>query len=85
MRRDGSPRVHPVCPVIAVGRLFVAVPVWSPKRFDLKRDGRYAMHALPGKRDDEFYVTGCAVVSLMHLTVSVVSSLLELSRSVQRR
>jgi hypothetical protein len=62
VRRDGAPRLHPVCPVIAGGRLFVAVPVWSPKRFDLKRDGRYAMHALPGKRDDEFYVTGRALL-----------------------
>lgn len=62
VRRDGSPRVHPVCPVIAGGRLFVAVPAWSPKRLDLKRDGRYAIHALPGKRDDEFYVTGRAVL-----------------------
>jgi hypothetical protein len=65
VRNDGSPRVHPVCPIIADGRMFVAVqgseaPNPSPKRFDLLRDGRYAMHALPGKRDDEFYMTGRA-------------------------
>jgi len=59
-RRDGAPRVHPVCPIFADGRMFVAVPETSPKRFDLARDGRYAMHALPGKRDDEFYATGRA-------------------------
>jgi hypothetical protein len=68
-RRDGSPRVHPVCPIFADGRMFVAVPEWSPKRFDLANDGRYALHALPGKwrgeppdaeGDDEFYVTGRA-------------------------
>lgn len=68
VRRDGSPRVHPVCPIIAGGRMFVAVagssaPEPSPKRFDLARDGRYAMHALPGKRDDEFYITGRARLS----------------------
>jgi hypothetical protein len=62
VRRDGSPRVHPVCPIIAGGRMFVAVPAYSPKRYDLRRDGRYAMHALPGKRDDEFYMTGRAVL-----------------------
>jgi hypothetical protein len=38
--------------------MFVAVNETSPKRFDLKNDGRYAMHALPGKKDDEFYMTG---------------------------
>ena len=32
----------------------------SPKRFDLRNDGRYAMHAMPGDRDDEFYCTGRA-------------------------
>jgi hypothetical protein len=65
VRRGGSPRVHPVCPIIAGRRMFVAVagssaPQPSPKRFDLARNGQYAMHALPGKRDDEFYVTGRA-------------------------
>jgi hypothetical protein len=58
VRRDGSPRIHPVCPIFAVGRMFVAVAPTSPKRWDLRRDGRYALHGLPGKRDDEFYVTG---------------------------
>jgi len=65
VRRDGSPRVHPVCPVLAGDGIYVAVagtsaPQPSPKRFDLARDGRYALHAMPGKRDDEFYVTGRA-------------------------
>jgi len=65
VRRDGSPRVHPVCPILAGERMYVAVagasaPQPSPKRFDLARDGRYALHAMPGKRDDEFYVTGHA-------------------------
>jgi hypothetical protein len=62
VRRDGSPRLHPVCPIIADGRLFVATPADSPKRFDLRRDGRYALHALPGKRDEEFYITGRATL-----------------------
>ena len=57
VRRDGSPRVHPVCPILAGDGMYVAVagesaPQPSPKRFDLARDGRYALHAMPGKRDD---------------------------------
>ena len=60
VRSDGAPRVHPVVPIIADGRMFVATLSTSPKRLDLVRDGRYAMHALPGKRDDEFYITGRA-------------------------
>jgi hypothetical protein len=65
VRRDGAPRVHPVCPIIAGGRMYVAVAgpggaAPSPKRFDLLNDGRYALHTLPGKRDDEFYATGRA-------------------------
>ncbi len=59
-RRDGSPRVHPYCPIFADGRMFIAVAPTSPKRWDLARDGRYAMHALPGKHDAEFYMTGWA-------------------------
>ena len=39
-RKDGSPRVNPVCPVIADGRVFVATSASSPKRLDLLRDGR---------------------------------------------
>lgn len=59
-RRDGAPRVHPICPIFAEGRMFVAVNPASPKRFDLKRDGRYALHGMPGERDEEFYATGRA-------------------------
>src|SRR3989304_3641812 len=60
VRKDGAPRVHPVCPVIAGGRLFVATAPESPKRFDLLRDGRYAMHFLPGDNDAEVSVPGPA-------------------------
>jgi len=61
--RDGAPRVHPICPIIGEGRMFVAVNENSPKRHDLRRDRRYAMHALPGKRDGEFLLIGRAVAS----------------------
>ena len=54
VRKDGSPRVHPVCPFVFRGRLFIATDPRSPKRHDLKRDGRYVLHMLPGENDAEF-------------------------------
>ena len=56
VRKDGSPRVHPVSSIIADGRLFIATNPQSPKRHDLKRDGRYVLHMLPGENDAEFQV-----------------------------
>lgn len=58
VRADGSPRVHPVCPFIIDGRLFVATPPTSPKARDQLRDGRYVLHMLPGENDDEFRIRG---------------------------
>ena len=58
VRRDGAPRLHPVSPLFTTdGRLLVAVMGSSPKRLDLERDGRYALHALPpeGRPGDEDY------------------------------
>jgi hypothetical protein len=60
VRPDGGPRLHPVCPVVTGGGLWVFV-VPSPKGADLERDGRYALHALlPEEVEEEFYVTGRA-------------------------
>ncbi len=44
IRKDGSPRVHPLTPIIGEGHLFVFMEPTSPKGHDLERDGRYAMH-----------------------------------------
>lgn len=61
VRPDGGPRLHPVCPVLAGGRL-VAHIIPSPKRDDLRRDGRYALHSFPCEgTEDAFYLTGRAV------------------------
>ena len=60
VRRSGAPRLHPVSPVIGGGALYVFVSARSPKRFDLLRDGRYAMHAAIGPNDEEFAITGAA-------------------------
>jgi Pyridoxamine 5'-phosphate oxidase len=63
-RRDGAPRLHPVCPVLSNDRLFVLITPTSPKRHDLLRDGRYALQTFPQPKpgSDEFYVTGKAVL-----------------------
>jgi hypothetical protein len=62
VRSDGSPRLHPVCPVLSASRLYILVLPDSPKRWDLQRDGRYALQAFPQPRpdSDEFYLTGIA-------------------------
>jgi hypothetical protein len=61
VRKDGGPRVHPVCPVIANGGLYVFIGNQSPKVHDLLRDGRFALHSFPCREvDDEFYVEGQA-------------------------
>ena len=44
LKPDGAPRLHPVRPVIASGRLFVFTEATSPKVGDLAREGRYALH-----------------------------------------
>jgi hypothetical protein len=60
VRADGAPRIHPICPVIAEGGLYAFI-VPSPKRGDLERDGRFAMHSFPAEAtDDEFYIAGTA-------------------------
>ena len=63
VRRDGAPRVHPVCPVLSGDRLYVLVTPGSPKRGDLVRDGRYALQNFPEPKPsgDEFYVAGRAL------------------------
>lgn len=61
VRKDGGPRVHPVCPVMTGGHLYVAIPPTSPKLHDLRRDGRYVLHApLSEEGDAEFAVRGRA-------------------------
>ena len=64
VRRDGSPRVHPVCPVLSGDRLFVLITPASPKRHDLLGDGRYALQTFPQPKagSDEFFIAGKAVL-----------------------
>src|SRR5919197_2898961 len=37
VRRDGAPRLHPVCPVLSDDRLFVLIAPTSPKRHEGRR------------------------------------------------
>jgi hypothetical protein len=59
VRKDGGPRTHPMCPVIAGDGLYALIEPHGPKRYDLERDGRYALHCFPpADNEDAFYVTG---------------------------
>lgn len=61
VRKDGGPRVHPVCPVVANDGLYLFIGNQSPKLHDLLRDGRFALHTFPNPQvDDEFSVRGRA-------------------------
>jgi hypothetical protein len=61
VRADGGPRVHPVSPVVYGGGLYCFI-IASPKRRDLERDGRYALHSFPpDSSEDEAYIAGRAV------------------------
>jgi len=63
VKQDGSPRVHPVTPIIGENRLFLFMEPTSPKGHDLRRDGRYALHSLvtgPSGDEGEFLITGTA-------------------------
>jgi hypothetical protein len=64
VRDDGGPRVHPICPLLTDEGLYAFI-VPGPKRDDLHRDARYALHSEtfpPPHHDDAFYVTGEAVL-----------------------
>ncbi len=63
VRVDGTPRVHPVTPFIAEGRLLLFTGPASPKGRDLRRHGHYALHSLVTDQNgtgDEFTVRGSA-------------------------
>jgi hypothetical protein len=65
LRADGSPRVHPVTPIMGE-QLFLFMEPTSPKGKDLQRDPRYTLHcsvADSNGGDGEFYVRGRAAFS----------------------
>ena len=80
VRKDGSPRVHPMTPIIGQGHFFVFMEPTSPKGHDLQRDGRYAIHCAVSDNSGasgEFIITGQAHLidnpELRALAVSLAS------------
>jgi hypothetical protein len=58
IRPDGGPRLHPVSPAIVGNGLYCCL-LDTPKRRDLERDARYALHAFPSDdSEDEAGVRG---------------------------
>jgi hypothetical protein len=85
VRADGGPRVHPVSPVITEDGLFCFV-IDSPKRRDLERDGRYALHSFPPENsDDEAYVAGRARPVTDPARVDAIATGLRAARHVDWR
>ena len=58
LRRDGSPRIGPLCTYILDGRFYVSIE--GHKEDDLRRDPRYFLHSYWGDGQDEFALTGRA-------------------------
>ena len=56
--RAGRPRIHPFVPKIVDGRLVAFIMDSSPKIQDLRDNGNYSLHALPGAEDEEFFISG---------------------------
>jgi hypothetical protein len=68
IRRDGSPRVHPVTPILRE-QLFLFMEPNSPKGKDLLRDPRYTLHCSVEDSSGgggEFYVRGLATLTEDH-------------------
>ena len=85
VRASGGPRLHPVSPVITDTGLYCFI-VDSPKRADLERDGRYALHSYPPEEsDDEAYLSGHAVRVRDPLVIARLSATLHASPFVDWR
>lgn len=64
IKKDGSPRLHPVTPFIGNGMLFIFTEPSSPKIRDLQENRQYALHCSVGGGGPliEVLVSGEAVV-----------------------
>ncbi|MCL4249091.1 MAG: pyridoxamine 5'-phosphate oxidase family protein [Anaerolineae bacterium] len=65
VRADGSPRVHPVTPILGE-QLWLFMEPTSPKGKDLQRDPRYTLHCSVDDSSGgggEFYVRGHATLN----------------------
>jgi len=57
VRKDGSPRLHPMTPIFGQGHLLVFMEPTSSKGHDLQRDGRYAIHCSVSDTSGEFIMS----------------------------
>jgi hypothetical protein len=62
LRPGGSPRLTPMCPLLAAGGLWLFTVGGSTKHRDLERDPRYTVHAFIAAEDEEFCVAGRALL-----------------------
>ena len=60
--KSGRPRVHPFVPKVVGGHLVAFIIDSSPKLNDLKMRRQYSIHALPGNEDEEFFISGEAML-----------------------
>jgi len=58
----GRPRIHPFVPRIVEGRLIAFILARSHRFADLRDRGWFAIHAIPGAEDEEFYIAGRAAL-----------------------
>jgi hypothetical protein len=62
VRRDGAPRLHPIC-VIPTNESLFGLIIPSPKLTDLVRDGRFTLHSYPlPENEDAFLLSGRAAM-----------------------
>ena len=57
---SAGPGVAPVCPIFALDGVYLLVGPSTPKHRQLRRSGRYALHAPVGADDLEFQISGRA-------------------------
>jgi hypothetical protein len=61
VRRDGSPQVRPIMPLVAGDGLWALIVSKSSKHRDLLDDGRFALHMVPaGEENREVHIAGRA-------------------------
>ena len=61
VRRDGSPQVRPIIPIVAGDGLWALIVSLSSKHRDLLNDGRFALHMIPaGEENRELHLSGRA-------------------------
>lgn len=65
LRRDGSPRLHPVTPILGSGYCFIFIDPASPRAHDLRDQGQYSLHCSMNDSSGssgEFQMSGTALM-----------------------